>query len=161
MTSERKLTLLGILIGLSPTVSVAADADAGAAKAEPCLACHFADDFLGEAEEDILALIQATQAPDSAHPPHPNGLDDDDMADIAAFFARGDVTTAANADLGRTKAEPCLACHFADDFLGEAEQDISALIQATQAPDSAHPPRADELSEDDIADIAAFFARGE
>lgn len=85
-----KLVLLSMALALSPALSTAADAEGGRMKAEPCLACHFADDFVGEAEQDILALIEATQAPDSEHPPRPDDLDEDDMADIAAFFARGE-----------------------------------------------------------------------
>lgn len=161
MTSTRNLKLLSLLVALAPPTGVAADADAGQTKAEPCLACHFADDFIGESEQGILALIETTQEPGNAHPPRPAELDGDDMADIAAFFARGDVKPAASADVGRTKAEACLACHFADDFLGESAQDILALIEATQAPGTTHPERANELDEDDIADIAAFFALGE
>jgi len=85
-----KLGLLGLLLPILSPATLAADADAGKMKAQPCLACHFADDFVGEAEQDILSLIRATQGPDSRHPPRPVELDENDMADIAAFFARGE-----------------------------------------------------------------------
>ena len=76
-------------MGLAGVCS-AADADAGAAKAASCLSCHFAGDFVGESEPDILAFIKATSAPDSEHPPYDEGLSEADLADIAAFFARGE-----------------------------------------------------------------------
>ncbi len=73
-----------------PGLSLAADADAGRTKAEPCLACHFSDDFVGESEADLLLLIEATLTADSEHPNDSNGLSETDLADIAAFFSRGE-----------------------------------------------------------------------
>jgi hypothetical protein len=44
-------------------------ADAGTAKAAQCLACHFSDDFAGEAEADFLSLmVGAVRAPDNERP---------------------------------------------------------------------------------------------
>jgi hypothetical protein len=71
------------------------------------------------------------------------------------------LSLAADPDAGRTKAEPCLACHFSDDFVGESEADILLLTEATRAADSEHPGDGNDFSETDLADIAAFLARGE
>jgi cytochrome c553 len=71
------------------------------------------------------------------------------------------LSLAADPDAGRTKAEACLACHFSDDFVGEREADILLLIEAIRAADSGHPDDGNDLSETDLADIAAFFAQGE
>ena len=88
MTTGRYLTLTSMFLAL-PGLSLAADSDAGRTKAEACLACHFADDFVGESETDILLLIEATRAADSGHPDESDDLSETDLADIAAFFAAG------------------------------------------------------------------------
>ena len=84
----RVLVLTAMLIA-APEFSFAADADAGAVTAEPCLSCHFSDDFVGESEADILSLIEDALA-DSMHPPDDGVLSESDLEDIAAFFARGE-----------------------------------------------------------------------
>lgn len=89
MTRGRYLILASMFLVL-PGLSLAADPDAGRTKAEPCLACHFSDDFVGESEPDILLLIEATRAAGSEHPGDDNGLSETDLADIAAFLARGE-----------------------------------------------------------------------
>ena len=68
---------------------------------------------------------------------------------------------AGDAAAGKSKAESCLECHFADDFQGEAPEDIAKLIRGNTSSDTEHPADISSLSEADIADIAAFFASGE
>jgi cytochrome c553 len=72
-------------------------------------------------------------------------------------------SSAADADAGKQKAEPCMSCHFSDDFAGKTQEEVMSLIAAErkQVPSGQHPPVFDGLSEDDLADIAAYFARGE
>jgi len=89
MTRRRNLILALTFLAL-PGFSLAADPDAGRTKAEACLACHFSDDFVGEREADILLLIEAIRAAGSGHPDDGNDLSETDLADIAAFFARGE-----------------------------------------------------------------------
>ncbi len=61
---------------------------------------------------------------------------------------------------GETKIEDCLECHFADDFEGEAVEDIATLIRNNAAADSEHPADLSGLSEAEIAEIAAYLSRG-
>ena len=81
--------LLAAVIVTVPGFSSAADPEAGAELAAPCLSCHPADDFLGESEAELLELIEDALA-DSGHPPDNRPLSETDLADIAAFFARGE-----------------------------------------------------------------------
>ena len=67
---------------------------------------------------------------------------------------------AGDAAAGKSKAEACLECHFADDFKGEPAEDIAELIKVNASADSEHPADISGLSADDIADIAAFLAGG-
>lgn len=62
-----RLMLTAALVA-SSSLSLSADADADRAKAAESLACLFSDDFVGEAEADILSLIEAVRAPDSERP---------------------------------------------------------------------------------------------
>lgn len=62
---------------------------AGEAKIEECLECHFADDFKGEAAEDIAELIKGNAAADSEHPADLSGLSEAEIAEIAAYLSRG------------------------------------------------------------------------
>ena len=68
---------------------------------------------------------------------------------------------AGDAAAGKSKAEGCLECHFADDFKGQAGEDIAELIKGNASESSEHPEDISSLSAADIADIAAFFASGE
>ena len=77
-----------VLLGV-PAVSQAGDAEAGAELAGPCLACHRSDDFADRSAATVLAMIEDVLA-DPAHPPDDRILSGTDLADIAAFFARGE-----------------------------------------------------------------------
>lgn len=78
-----------LIVAAAP--SRAADADAGKQKAEPCMSCHFVEDFAGKTPDEILALIttERTQVASGTHPPVFEGLSDTDLADIAAYLSRG------------------------------------------------------------------------
>ena len=66
----------------------AADADAGKATFEAkCAECHYEDDFAGEAEADILGMIQAVKSADHKGKEETAGLSADDEANLAAFWA--------------------------------------------------------------------------
>lgn len=92
-TQQKGFRLRGLLLAATLVVATesasAADPDAGAEKAAPCLSCHSADDFVGESEADILALIEDALA-DAMHPPDSRVLTETDLVDMAAFFARGE-----------------------------------------------------------------------
>ena len=72
-----------------PAVCQAGDAEAGAELAGPCLACHRSDDFTDRSAATVLTMIEEVLA-DPAHPPDDRILSGTDLADLAAFFARGE-----------------------------------------------------------------------
>lgn len=90
MKKNNGMTLVALVFLVFPGLSAAGDADTGKVKAKPCMECHYADDFAGESVEAIQALIQGTSAEGSEHPGESKGLSEEDLADIAAFFARGE-----------------------------------------------------------------------
>lgn len=66
---------------------------------------------------------------------------------------------AGDAAAGKAKAEVCLECHEEDYFAGLSAAEIEALIREGRAGEFEH--KADEirdLVEEDIADVAAWFA---
>lgn len=64
------------------------DAAAGKAAFEAgCGECHYEDDFSGESEADILAMIQSVKSGEVEHKGEAGGLSDADAANIAAFWA--------------------------------------------------------------------------
>ena len=52
----------------------------------------------------------------------------------------------------------CEECHFDDDFSGEAEADIAALINNVVNGTTDHKADLSALTADDVANLAAFFA---
>lgn len=52
-----------------------------------CAECHYEDDFAGRSSEDILGLIKQMAAPGSGHKFDLAGLDENELADVAAFLA--------------------------------------------------------------------------
>ncbi len=87
---------------LVPTVHAAGDVEQGRAKAQTCLGCHGAPGMRnaypgyrvpklgGQHEQYLVAALQAYKARQRAHPTmqvQADDLSDQDMADIAAFFA--------------------------------------------------------------------------
>lgn len=66
---------------------------------------------------------------------------------------------AGDAAAGEAKAEVCLDCHAPeDDFEGVDAAEIEKLIKAARAGEFDHGPEVTELAEEDIADVAAYFA---
>lgn len=60
---------------------------------------------------------------------------------------------------GADKADVCLDCHMPDDFAGASADEIEAKIRALIAGDVSHPVDVEEdLAEEDIAPVAAWFA---
>lgn len=69
------------------------------------------------------------------------------------------VALAGDVEAGKAKADACLDCHENDYFAGVDAEEIEALIRAGRAGEFEH--KADEireLAEEDIADVAAWFA---
>lgn len=67
---------------------IAGDTDAGKAKyLADCESCHFEDDFSGEAEADIAAMIESIISGAVEHKSELAGLTPQEIADLAAYFA--------------------------------------------------------------------------
>lgn len=80
------LTLTSAALAFSGA-ALAADAGAGAKKAEMCLDCHEpAEDFAGAKADDIVAKIKGITGGKTKHKEKLT-LSDADAADIAAYFA--------------------------------------------------------------------------
>lgn len=68
--------------------ALAGDPAAGEAKADACLECHEPDYFAGEDAAAIAALIGEVRAGEIKHKDDaPRDLPEDDIADVAAYFA--------------------------------------------------------------------------
>jgi cytochrome c553 len=71
---------------------------------------------------------------------------------------------AAGADVAAGKAlaeKACGECHYAEDWEGETAEDIAALITGTKTGELKHKSgEPKELSDADIANIAAYWATG-
>jgi cytochrome c553 len=75
-----------------------------------------------------------------------------------AGFSAG--ALAGDAAAGEAKADACLDCHEpAEDFKGKSAEEIEAMIRAARAGEVKHKPVINELAEEDIADVAAWFAQ--
>lgn len=74
---------------------------------------------------------------------------------LAAFSG---ATFAGDATAGEAKATLCLDCHFSDDFPNLSAEEIETMIRAGRAGEFEHGKEINELAEEDIADVAAYFA---
>lgn len=90
-----------------------------------------------------------------------------------ALLAGLTAQAAGDPEAGRKKAELCAGCHALPDYRnaypgyhvpklgGQHAQYIIAALKAYKSGDRSHPPMqgsADSLTEQDMADIAAFFS---
>ncbi len=88
----------------------------------------------------------------------------------AGLLSAGAAQAAGNAALGKTKSAPCAACHGADgkgiapNFPVLAGQHASYLAHSLkqyrsgERKNAVMAPQAAGLSDDDIADLAAYYA---
>jgi len=168
----------------------AADAEAGKRKAEPCAACHGADGNSASAEFPSLAaqpplyvLYQLLNFRDGRRKndvmmPFVAKLSDEDMKDIAAYYAAQPARAAKGADAAVAEAgkavevrHHCGSCHMPD-FRGQkhiprlAGQHYDYLVKSlrgfksnTRADlDGTMSEAAQPLTEKDIADVAAWLS---
>ncbi len=71
----------------------------------------------------------------------------------ASAYAGGDV------EAGKAKFdEICSECHYEDDFAGETEEDMVGLIKSVVGGEVDHKKDLSGLSEQDIANVAAYFS---
>lgn len=84
---------LAILLASLPLTALAgtalaSDPAAGEAKADACLECHEPDYFVGEDADAIAAMIREVRAGEIEHKDDaPRDLAEEDIADVAAYFA--------------------------------------------------------------------------
>lgn len=76
---------------------------------------------------------------------------------VAPLVAFSGAALAGDAAAGKAKAETCMDCHAGEDFEGMSADEIAAAIAGALKGDVAHPPGMEEITEGDIADVAAYF----
>jgi cytochrome c553 len=64
---------------------------------------------------------------------------------------------AGDAAAGKAKAESCMDCHAGEDFEGMSLEEIIEANKAVISGGQRHPPGLEEVTEEDIADISAYF----
>lgn len=75
------------------------------------------------------------------------------------FVFWGATASAADAEAGKAVFEAnCGDCHYEDDFAGESEADIAAMIEAVKSADHKGKEETAGLSAEDAANLAAFWA---
>jgi len=135
----------------------------------------------GQHPEYIIAALKAYQAGDRQHPTmHANAysLSDQDMADIAAYvagFGPAEDTSPVqgNVTAGKEKAANCVACHGQDGngpdpnfprLAGQHEDYLNKVLQEYRSgvrKNAIMNGMVATLSEQDLADLAAFYASQE
>lgn len=174
-----------------PAAYAAGDAEAGRTKAYTCMGCHGTEGYTnvyptykvpkvgGQYAERIVASLKAYANGERQHPtmtPQAESLSDQDMADIAAYFAgfKSDQPAlpghGGNPQAGKDKAATCAACHNPDGNSPNpmypilAGQHADYLVHAIKAYQTGERTNAvmvgmvSQLSEQDIKDMAAWFA---
>ena len=77
----------------------------------------------------------------------------------APLLAFSGAALAGDAAAGEAKAEElyCLDCHAGEDFQGMSMEEIAGALKGVLSGEAGHPPGAEDLTEADIPDLAAFF----
>ena len=79
----------------------------------------------------------------------------------AAFALAGQAGLADTADVAAGKAKVdaiCAECHEAADWQGTSEAELAKLIDGVAKGTSKHPKKKVELTDADVANIAAYWA---
>jgi cytochrome c553 len=174
-------------------IALEGDADRGAVLAETCAGCHGIPGYFnanpayhvpklgGQNADYIEVALQGYRRGTRGHvtmQAQASSLSDQDIADVAAFFARfeGEAETgrttasAATIEAGRTKAATCVACHGPDGVAAApqwpnlAGQHETYLLEALEQykdgsrVDLVMNPLMAPLDEATIEELAAFFA---
>jgi cytochrome c553 len=85
---------------------------------------------------------------------------------LTALFSQYAVAGAHNAKSpegeARAKSESCIKCHAADEVLlkNTGVDSITGKIKSIQAGDTPHPPGLENLSDDEVTEIAQWLDRG-
>ena len=194
LTFSSLLPALLFGLGLASSNAIAADIENGEKLSQTCLGCHGAPGLRnpgpvyaipmvgGQHAEYIVSALQAYKSKQRGHKTmqaQAASLSDEDMQDIAAFFAameggsRPSNTNAAMAARGEEKSAVCATCHGKT---GDGENSIypklagqyeSYLEQALKDYRSGERDNAimagfsATLSIEDIRDLSAWFAKQE
>jgi len=193
MTVRRaSVPVLLVLSGLAALPAHAAgDPARGGVLANTCMGCHGIAGYRnaypsyrvpklgGQKPDYLVAALQAYRSGERAHPTmraQAATMTDQDMADIAAFFAsQGEPKTAAavtggRAAAGKDKSAVCAACHGPEgisptpvwpNLAGQHEDYIAQAIHEYQAGDRKQPVMGAQvaaLSAEDVKDLAAYFS---
>jgi len=185
-----KLALpLVILVGtmLVPMIGHAeGDAAAGAQKAYTCLGCHGVKHYVntyptyhvpkiaGQHEAYLITALQAYRGKSRSHASmqaNANLLSDQDIADIAAYFAGiGGKKPEPSTEVGLELAQTCAACHGADGnsvaptnpiLAGQYKSYIKQALLSYKSGERQNPIMtgfAAGLSDSDISKLAEYFS---
>lgn len=182
-------------LAFAPAATAAGDAEAGRDKAETCFGCHGVPNYAnmypnykvpklgGQHAEYIVAALREYQGGARQHPTmsaQASSLSDQDIQDIAAFFASleegGSSEPERGGDVaaGKEKAQTCAACHglegtspnagmypvLAGQYTNYLEHTLRAY-KSGQRQNAIMSTLAAPLTEEDIEDLAAWFASQE
>ena len=132
----------------------------------------------GQHAQYIVAALNAYKSGDRSHPTmiaNAANLSDQDMADIAAYVAEFELSNdtppvSGDVSAGKKKSEPCQACHGPNGnspdanfprLAGQYEDYLIKALQDYKSGERNNPimkGMADALSEQDQADLAAYYA---
>lgn len=179
------------LMGFSVGADAAGDPAKGAELATTCMGCHGIAGYRnaypsyrvpklgGQKPEYLVIALQQYRAKTRNHPTmqaQAASLSDEDMQDIAAFFAgQGELQTGSPGDgaaaaRGKAKAAVCAACHGETgasaaptwpSLAGQHRDYIEHAIAGYKTKvrqDPVMQGQATPLSDQDIRDLAAFFS---
>lgn len=181
-------------LGFNVTSALAGDIEKGEKLSQTCLGCHGAPGLRnpgpvyaipmvgGQHAEYIVASLQAYKDKQRNHKTmqaQASNLSDQDMQDIAAFFAamegnsRPSNTDAASAARGEQKSAVCASCHGKTGdgdnkaypkLAGQYESYLAQALKDYRSGDRNNAIMAGfaaNLSIEDIRDLAAWFAKQE
>jgi cytochrome c553 len=182
------LWLAGLcVLGFSSAAARAADAERGRKLVYACIGCHGVENSKnaypkysvpklgGQNEAYIVAALEQYSAGNRWHPTmrgYATTLTPEERADIAAYFASvGNEAAKRNPDASPPeKAQACVACHGQDgrgttdeypDIGGQHPDYLEQALNDYRLGKRKNPimlPFAQQLSREDIAALAAYFA---
>lgn len=191
MTFSARLATLTVLVslGFGHSLALAAgDAARGQTLAYTCLGCHGIENYknaypnydvpklAGQHPEYIIAALKGYKSAERSHATmhaHAMGMNDQDMADIAAYLSGTPVKSSGAAPVGTAPkaAQVCVACHGTDgvgitvDYPTLAGQHASYITRALtdyKRGGRKNPIMANfagQLSDADIEALARYFSR--
>jgi cytochrome c553 len=189
--SPISIALVSTLLLLLAVTAQAGDAERGKVLSDTCMGCHGIPGYRnaypmyrvpklgGQSEEYLVIALQSYRSGARQHPTmraQGDSLSDEDMADIAAYFAsqgepeEGELVTDGRAAAGKDKVAVCTACHGEagispapnwPNLAGQHADYLEHTLKAYQSGERQNAVMAGlvtTLSKRDIADIAAYYA---